>query len=191
MIIIVINVWWWLFLCLCIIFLVGVYEILPYGPVDVFASQFCQEYDLGCDFFLMAISGPSKHINISRIQVYVSETPAGTSTRNLQHWQQGILVDTFQKYDFGSEEENIAHYGQAIPPLYDLGNLRVPTALFAGGHDYLADPKDVQKILNEAPADKIVLFDEVETYAHLDYTWGYDANVNVYAKVLDVIAQYI
>jgi hypothetical protein len=171
--------------------LAGVYEILPYGPLDVFAAQFCQEYDLGCDFFLMAVAGPSRHLNVTRLQVYVSETPAGTSTRNLQHWMQGVLVDTFQKYDFGSEEANVAHYGQAIPPLYDLGKLSVPTALFAGGHDYLADPADVQKILNEAPADKIVLFDEVETFAHLDYTWGYDANVNVYAKVLDVIGKYI
>jgi lysosomal acid lipase/cholesteryl ester hydrolase len=139
----------------------------------------------------MAIAGPSKHLNTSRIQVYVGETPAGSSTRNLQHWQQGVLVDSFQKYDFGSEEKNVAHYGQAVPPLYDLSKLSIPTALFAGGHDYLADPKDVQKIVNEAPSDMIVLFDEVESYAHLDYTWGFDANVYVYAKVLDVISKYI
>ena len=171
--------------------LVGVYELLPYGPLDEFAAQFCQEYEMGCDTFLMAIAGPSTHLNVSRLQVYVSETPAGTSTRNLQHWQQGILVDAFQKYDFGSADENIAHYGQAEPPLYDLGKLSIPTALFAGGHDYLADPTDVQKIVNEAPEDMIVLFDEVDTYAHLDYTWGYDANSYVYAKVLDVIGEYI
>lgn len=138
----------------------------------------------------MAVAGPSRHLNTSRLQVYVSETPAGTSTRNLQHWQQGVQVNAFQKYDFGSEG-NVAHYGQSTPPQYDLGKLSVPTALFAGGHDYLADPKDVQKILDQAPAEKIVLYDFVETYAHLDYTWAFDANVHVYDKVLSVIGKYL
>lgn len=169
----------------------GVYEILPYGPLDVFASQFCQKEDLGCDIFLMAICGPSRHLNQSRIQVYVSQTPAGSSTRNLQHWQQGILLDTFQKYDFGSDEENFVHYGQSTPPMYELGKLRVTTALFSGGHDYLADPMDVRRILDEAPPDKIVSFDETDTFAHLDFTWGYDANVHVYRKVLNVLKEYM
>lgn len=41
---------------------------------------------------------------------------------------------------------NIAHYGTATPPLWDLGNIRVPVRLFAGSSDRLADPTDVQKL---------------------------------------------
>ena len=169
--------------------LAGIYEIFPYGPLDVFASQFCQARDLGCDFFLMAIAGPTRHLNVSRLQVYVSQTPAGSSTRNMAHWQQGVLFNTFQKYNFGTPEENIDHYGQSTPPMYDLSKLSVPTAMFSGGHDYLADPKDVQRILDEAPPDKIILFDETDTFAHLDFTWGYDANIHVYGKVLKVLSE--
>ncbi len=73
------------------------------------------------------------------------------------HWEQGILSPTFQKFDFGSEELNTQHYGSSVPPLYDLSKLAVKTALFSGGHDYLADPIDVQRLVDELPADMVVL----------------------------------
>lgn len=39
---------------------------------------------------------------------------------------------------------NLLHTpSQSIPPSYNLTELRVPTALFTGGHDWLADPTDV------------------------------------------------
>jgi hypothetical protein len=87
----------------------------------------------------------------------VSETPAGTSIQNMLHWEQGVLNPTFQKYDYGSEELNIQHYGTSVPPMYDLSKLAVKTALFWGGHDYLADPTDVQKIIAEMPAELLVV----------------------------------
>jgi hypothetical protein len=44
---------------------------------------------------------------------------------NMIHWTQGILVDKFQKYDWGSAEANQAHYSQDTPPLYDLSKMAV------------------------------------------------------------------
>ena len=61
----------------------GHYEFLPFGPVDTAASQLCHLVEHACDLTLMAMCGPSRNINASRIQVYVSETPAGTSTVNM------------------------------------------------------------------------------------------------------------
>jgi hypothetical protein len=78
----------------------GVYEFLPYGPVDNVAAEAFQAINVGCDVFLMALCGPSRRINSTRIQVYVSETPAGTSTYNLWHLMQGVLTPTFQKLDW-------------------------------------------------------------------------------------------
>lgn len=66
----------------------------------------------------------------------------------------------------------------------------MPTALFYGQHDYLADITDVERLIDELPADKIVLKSFLDTYAHLDYTWAYDANVNVYAQATDVLKEY-
>ncbi|CAE7494966.1 LIPK, partial [Symbiodinium microadriaticum] len=136
----------------------GDYEFLAYGPIDQIAPKICRVVEKGCDIFLMALCGPTLHVNASRIQVYVSETPAGTSMRNMMHWVQGVEVPTFQKFDWGSSEANMQHYGVGVPPLYDLSKLSVPTALFAGQHDYLGDPTDVQKILDEAPKEKIVYY---------------------------------
>lgn len=90
----------------------------------------------------------------------MSETPAGTSIQNILHWEQGVLTSTFQKYDWGSEELNIQHYGASTPPAYDLSKVKVKTALFSGGHDYLADPVDVDRLAAELPADIIVYSDK-------------------------------
>lgn len=103
----------------------GYVEFLPYGPIESFAPEVCQAIEKGCEFFLDALCGPSLNLNASRIQVYVSETPAGTSTMNIMHWAQGVETPNFQKFDWGSEEANQQHYGQDTPPQYDLGKLAV------------------------------------------------------------------
>lgn len=168
----------------------GYYEFFPYGPIESVAPEVCAMIDKGCDIFLMTLCGPTLQVNTSRIQVYVSETPAGTSSQNMMHWLQGVLSPTFQHFDYGTSDENMAHYGTSTPPLYDLSKLAVPTALFGGSHDYLADPLDVQKIVDEVPKDMIVFSDTQRDYAHLDFVWAPNANSRIYGKVLDLIAQY-
>jgi hypothetical protein len=54
----------------------------------------------------------------------------------------------------------------------------------------MADPTDVQKILDQAPADKIVFTSYLETYAHLDFTWAYNAKDVLYPDVAKVLTQY-
>lgn len=143
-----------------------------------------------CDAFLMTICGPTLQINASRIQVYVSNTPAGTSVQNMDHWMQGVLVDSFQRFDYGSAEANRARYGVDEPPKYNLSSMSVRTALFAGEHDYLADPVDVKRMVAELPADKLVYSAYLRNYAHLDYVWAPNAGRDVYTKVLDQLAKY-
>ena len=40
-------------------------------------------------------------------------------------------------WDYGSAEENLAHYNTTKPPAYQYSGLEVPTIFFSGGHDYL------------------------------------------------------
>jgi lysosomal acid lipase/cholesteryl ester hydrolase len=168
----------------------GIYEFFPYGPIEQIAPEICQMEDKACNFFLMTLCGPTMQINSTRIQVYVSETPAGTSSQNMMHWLQGVNTPTFQKYDYGSEEENIRHYGVSVPPLYDLSKLALNTAIFAGSNDYLADTTDVQRILDEAPKDMIVYYDNQPDYAHLDFVWAPSARLRIYGKVVKLLSQY-
>lgn len=166
----------------------GVVEFLPYGPIEKIAPEICQMGEQACNAFLMAICGPTRAINASRIQVYVSNTPAGTSLQNMAHWAQGILGAPFAHYDYGTDG-NMAKYGQATAPLYNLSSMTVRTALFAGSHDYLADPKDVGRMIEELPADKVV-FSDTTNLAHLDYVWAPSAATEVYGKVIQQIDKY-
>jgi hypothetical protein len=102
----------------------GYVEFFPGDGNDV-APEVCQAVEHACNFILMTLCGPTLNINASRVQVYVSQTPAGTSTRNMVHWQQGMQIDTFQRYDYGSPVLNMKHYNSSTPPLYDLSKMMV------------------------------------------------------------------
>jgi hypothetical protein len=45
----------------------------------------------------------------------------------------------FVKFDFGSPEQNMDHYGSETPPNYDLGQVTAPTAIFFGEKDDLVN----------------------------------------------------
>ncbi|XP_061667196.1 gastric triacylglycerol lipase isoform X4 [Syngnathoides biaculeatus] len=51
-------------------------------------------------------------------------------------------------FDFGAEG-NMKRYNQTTPPQYHVQDMKVPTAVFSGGHDTLADPKDVALLLTQ------------------------------------------
>lgn len=46
--------------------------------------------------------------------VYLTHTPAGTSTWNIIHWCQMYVSKKLQKYQYDTVEENRKHYGQVI-----------------------------------------------------------------------------
>ncbi|KAK3701521.1 hypothetical protein QZH41_007892 [Actinostola sp. cb2023] len=96
-----------------------------------------------------------------------------------------VLSKKFQKYDYG-REGNRQHYGQDTAPLYNLSTYNVPTALFSGGDDWLADPKDVE-LLNGA-IHKIVFHSKsIAAWQHLDFVWGLDAAALVYKDIIQHI----
>ena len=79
-------------------------------------------------------------------------------------------------YDYGSPAKNAAAYnGSTSPPRYDLSKFQRPLALFTGGNDYLADPKDVTRLESELPAGILVKRVDEPTFAHLDFTVSFRA----------------
>jgi hypothetical protein len=151
----------------------GIYEFLPFGPISSIAPTICRMIPEGCHIFLRTIAGPTQNLNDSRLQVYVSETPAGTSLRNIEHWQQGVLREVFAMYDYGNNNDNQQHYGQNDPPSYDLSKFVLNVALFTGTNDFLADPKDVKQLISELPANRIVFQDNQVSFVffyHFHYS---------------------
>lgn len=57
--------------------------------------------------------------------------------------------------------------------------------------DVRSAPPTSLLLFAELWAEECELFDAVETYAQLDDTWGCDANINDYTKMLDVVDKYI
>lgn len=74
-------------------------KLMKFLARTVCAEALSQELCIA-SVFVMNGYDPSQ-MNKTRIPVYISHTPAGTSVRNLIHFGQEILARQFQKYDFG------------------------------------------------------------------------------------------
>ena len=122
------------------------------------------------------------------LPTYLEHVPDGSSTRPfVQYAQLHLLDNVFRKYDFGSDEDNIEHYGTAIPPAYDLSQIKVPVALFAGDKDDLACVEDVEVLAQRLP--NLSLFEVVDFkgWTHLDFSIGLDADKLIYSTILDMM----
>nr|XP_002739797.1 PREDICTED: lysosomal acid lipase/cholesteryl ester hydrolase-like [Saccoglossus kowalevskii] len=167
----------------------GVRDFLPNNEIiNWLADHVCEKrYQIYCENILFIISGwDPQQLNQTRLPVYFHHVPAGTSVRNVIHFAQMIKSQKFQMYDYGSAAENLKYYNQSTAPLYYPENLTTPTALYWGGQDWLADPKDVQSLI---PKIKNVLIsnDEIVEFDHLDFIWGMDAPERVYHNILNTI----
>ncbi|XP_035668788.1 gastric triacylglycerol lipase-like isoform X2 [Branchiostoma floridae] len=166
----------------------GTHEFSPSSDFMHFLGQdVCDQpvLDVVCENVLFLIGGFNYgNTNISRIPVYVSHSPAGTSVQNMVHYTQAVKDHKFQMYDYGLVE-NLLKYNQATPPKYYPENMTVPVALFTGEQDWLADPKDVATLLPRLK-NKVYVKD-IPEWQHLDFIWGMDAPQKCYKDIIDII----
>ncbi|CAI8032085.1 Lysosomal acid lipase/cholesteryl ester hydrolase [Geodia barretti] len=125
----------------------------------------------------------------TRIPVYYSHTPAGTSVKNIVHYAKEMKSGKFRKYDYGTEG-NLKAYGTREPPNYNTSELSVPTALFSGGHDWLADPDDVARLVPQIK-DTVFNHTNISYYEHLDFIWGLDARYKVYDPIIEMTKKFL
>jgi hypothetical protein len=69
----------------------------------------------------------------------------------------------------------------------DVSLLLLLPLLLAGGKDRLADPRDLELMLQVLPSRHILLHQHFPDYEHLDFIWGINAAHRVYTRVLDVL----
>ncbi|XP_027452121.1 lipase member N isoform X1 [Zalophus californianus] len=129
-----------------------------------------------------------KNMNTSRMDVYMSHAPTGSSMQNILHIKQLYRSDEFRAYDWGSEAENMRHYNQSRPPLYDLTTMKVPTAIWAGGHDVLVTLRDVARVIPQI--GNLQYFDLLPDWNHFDFIWGMDAPQRMYSKIIALMKSY-
>lgn len=73
------------------------------------------------------------------LPVILNHAPAGTSSKTVVHYGQGIESGEFKQYDYGAKQ-NMEIYKSTEPPKYNISKITVPITLFCGDNDWLSSP---------------------------------------------------
>uniref|UniRef100_A0A8C0AQM9 AB hydrolase-1 domain-containing protein n=1 Tax=Buteo japonicus TaxID=224669 RepID=A0A8C0AQM9_9AVES len=150
--------------------------------------RICRSLGKFCGSVLYYIAGGRvQNVNTSRIDTYIAHYPAGTSVQNVIHWHQVIHADQFQAYDYGSKE-NMKKYNQSTPPAYPIEKITTPIAVWSGGRDKFADPKDIAKLLPRIT--NLIYHEHFPAWGHLDFVWGLDAPEKMFQKIIELIRKH-
>jgi len=173
-----------------IFYLLGVQAFELSDAVQALFSEECTKDPTICYASLELLFGPSTHINKTALGEDTMYFPAATSVKNMAHWGQWVRNDKFDMFNYG-ETGNQEHYGQKDPPLYNISAipLSLPIALFTGGNDYLADPRDVANLQSDLKNYQPAVFDIVD-YAHMDPVLAFDAYQLDYPTLFDILAKH-
>ncbi|KAM9062250.1 lipase member M [Sarcophilus harrisii] len=155
-----------------------------------FFIHFCGQIILDqlCSNIILSLGGFNiNNLNMSRANVYVAHTPAGTSVQNILHWSQAMNSGELQGYDWGSETKNLEKCNQPTPMRYQIKDMTVPIAMWSGGQDWLADPDDVSILLPQMT--NLVYHKNIPEWAHADFIWGLDAPQQLYKEIIEMMKQ--
>ncbi|KAM7072814.1 lipase member K-like [Molossus nigricans] len=142
-----------------------------------------------CSNFLFSFCGfDPNNLNMSRLDVYLAQSPAGTSVQNMLHWAQAVNSGLFQAFDWGNPYQNMIHFQQLTPPLYNVSEMNVPTAMWSGGHDRVADPRDIENLLPNIT--RLIYYKFIPHYNHVDFYLGQDAPQEIYQDLIRMMEEY-
>uniref|UniRef100_A0A8C3JLH4 AB hydrolase-1 domain-containing protein n=1 Tax=Calidris pygmaea TaxID=425635 RepID=A0A8C3JLH4_9CHAR len=132
-----------------------------------------------CANLLFLLGGYNeKNLNMTRLDVYTSHYPDGTSVKNMIHWAQAQAFD-------GSSELSLSL--QETPPFYRVDEMPVPTAVWSGGEDWAADWRDIRLLLPRIT--HLVTYGHIPDWNHWDFIWGLDAPERLYSSILELMEE--
>ncbi|XP_053441082.1 lipase member K [Nycticebus coucang] len=142
-----------------------------------------------CSNFLFTLCGfDTKNLNMSRLDVYLSQNPAGTSVQTMLHWAQAVNSGQLQAFDWGNPAENLMHFHQLTPPFYNVTKMEIPTAVWSGGQDVVADPKDIENLLPKIA--NLIYYKLIPYYNHVDFYLGQDAPQEIYQDLVRLMEEW-
>ncbi|XP_022238775.1 gastric triacylglycerol lipase-like isoform X1 [Limulus polyphemus] len=172
--------------------LLGINEFLPNTKFIKFLGDLvCStEIRIFCEQVIFLFAGVDpKQINATRLPVYISHNPAGTSTQNIVHFAQLVNSKKLVKYNYG-KIKNMELYNQTDPPEYLLEKITAPVALFWAQDDWLADVVDIALLQPRLKHLRKSYLVNYTMWSHLDFIWGIDAPKYVYKELLKVLEKY-
>lgn len=176
-------------------------DLYPYGflrsseDLSRVEELFCKlTFNLICKVTIDVICGTSDHDSPVMIDRLATHFPAGTSVKDLDHYEQFIESNpaVFQQFDYG-RSLNEKYYHSTSPPAYNLANFskEIPVALFAGGSDILVEPADLDLLLSGLPASVVKHFKVYPDISHVSWLVGTEAAYRSWAvDALNLVAKY-
>ncbi|KAH0623582.1 hypothetical protein JD844_006496 [Phrynosoma platyrhinos] len=92
----------------------------------------------------------------------------------------------FKAFDYGSE--NVKKYHQGTPPAYNIQGMDVPIAVWSGGSDIMATPKDTEQLL--PLLRNLIYYKEIPHWMHYDFIFGLDAHQEVYDELIEIVQNF-
>ncbi|CAG4950261.1 unnamed protein product [Colias eurytheme] len=166
----------------------GFGEMFPKSELLAWAGQkLCQDeavFQPICSsiFFLIGGWNMDQH-NATMIPVMLAHTPAGAGLRQFAHFAQNVATKGFRRYDYGVLL-NLAAYGTAAPPSYNLSKITNPVFLHYSEGDTRVDLADVDRLYNELGGPKEKILVSQKTFSHIDFMWGTNARFYVFDRVI-------
>lgn len=152
------------------------------------------EWEIGCKHicsnvhFVMA-GIDTAGMDYDFIPVIASHLPAGASTRQILQYAQGVASHEFRKFDYGLDI-NKKIYGHHQPPQYNMTEVNVPVVLYYSEEDWLAHPRDVERLHKELPNVKEFYQIPEEHFSHMDFQFSKRAPELVYKRLIESMKNY-
>lgn len=73
--------------------------------------------------------------------------------------------------------------------MYNITKMRVPTAMWSGGQDVVADAEDTKNLLPKVA--NLIYYKEIPHYNHLDFYLGQDAPWEIYQDLIRMMEEYL
>lgn len=123
------------------------------------------------------------------LPVINAHSPAGASSLQMIHFGQVIRSMLFRRFDHGIGG-NLALYGQAFPPLYNLWRVTTPTHLYYGANDWMVTPVDTSLLATALPNLRLLYMVPHVLWNHMDFVWGMNVRTLVYRPMLNTMRLY-
>lgn len=167
-----------------------IYEILP-RPIENFFSEtpLCEiENGLVCITILFIFCGfDYEQFNQMNAPAIFGHAPAGASIFQFVHYLQNMMSASFRKFDYG-EDKNLEMYGSTEPPIYAVGNVTVPIALFYSDNDWLCDVQDVKQLESTLPNVIESYRVPFKKFNHIDFLWSRNVKELINDKILQLLS---
>lgn len=116
----------------------------------------------------------TKNYNATRLPLYATYIPAGTSVMNILHYMQMVNSKVFRKYDYRQHVYDVGvdvdTTSTGVPEMYDITKVTTPTVLIHSDGDVVSTPRDVEWTGEQLK--NVVSRIELKEFNHLELVWA-------------------